>query len=986
MPVSAGVGTGYRKRGCSLSSKSDQLAFERQVRAHGTELVAGVRAQTQAASMAEKWVRALLGRLNRDPQFRIQALRFIDVLPSLVDDAELVRIFNEYFEPQEFPLPRFGEFALHTGKLLGDRVLAKLIRAAAQTLSHQFLAGQEAAEVFARMAQLERQGRRISLDRVGELTLSEADADRYLQVYLDLIAAAAPRSSVPMQLSVKLSSLYARIAAHSVDRASEIVLRRLLLLTRAAREAGVGITLDMEDYDKRPLVLQVFRLWLAEPSLRDWAGAGIALQAYLRDALDDLRRLRDLASQREAPFQVRLVRGAYWDQECIRALQHGWPIPVWRQQHQTDLTYEACIDQLLEMHPKVDTAIATHNPRSIAYAMARAEQRGLGKADIEFQMLYGMAEPMQAALQVLGYPVRVYLPFGEAIPGMAYLVRRLLENSSSQSLERLADAGEADSDQWFQAPAAADPADQPASVPAVFANEPVRRFVEQRERDDLTAAIERVRSQLGGGYGPLIEGREASGTAHIESICPAEPELLVGRVVVAGRDEAERSIKAATAAFPAWRDRPVGERAALLHEAAQRLCAARDEFAAWEMFEAGKNWTEADADVCEAVDFLRFYADESERLAAAQGVSLPGEVNRYFYQARGVGVVIPPWNFPLAIMTGMLAATLVSGNCAILKPSSDTPVVAARFVRLLLDAGVPPDVVSFLPGPGGEVGEFLVRHPATHLIAFTGSREVGCHLLQRAAQLAPGQRHVKRVIAEMGGKNAIIVDASADPDEAVSAILQSAFGYQGQKCSACSRVIVVGELYAGLVERLVDATSDLVIGLPWEPHCDLGPVINASAQRRIHAFIDSADQWGEQIYRAAVPGGLQGSYVGPAIFKDVDPQSPLAQEEIFGPVLALIPSRDFGQALAIANDTDYALTGGVYSRSPANLQRAAAEFEVGNLYLNRGITGALVARQPFGGFKLSGIGSKAGGPDYLMQFLEPRCVTENTLRRGVAPW
>ena len=969
-----------------MSSGKEPQAFEQRVQVHGAALLQGVRAQVRGASVADKWVHALLGRLNEDAQFRIQALRFIDVLPSLGNDADLVRIFNEYFEAEEFPLPRFGELALQAGRLLGDHALAVLIRAAAGILSRQFLAGQSASEVFARMAQLHKQGRRVSLDRVGEVTLSEVEADRYLRSYLDLIEAAATRSPAPLQLSVKLSSLYARIHAHSVDHATDVVLQRLLELAQAAREAGASITLDMEDFDKRPLILAVFQRWLSHPAFSDWTGAGIALQAYLRSAADDVQLVRDLALRREAPFHVRLVRGAYWDQECVRALQRGWPIPVWRQQHQTDLAYEQSIDQLLGLHPKVETAIATHNPRSIAYAMARAEKLGMDRQDIEFQMLYGMAEPVQAALQAAGYPVRVYLPFGEPIPGMAYLVRRLLENSSSQSLERLSEVPGAGLEASLRAPSAADAEEPPPAVSPGFANEPVRRFVERHERKGFAAAIVRVRAQLGGSYAPLVDGRETDGSGRIDSTCPADPQMPVGSVVAAGPEQAERAINAATRAFPEWRDRPVTDRAALLREAARRLRGARDEFAAWEIFEAGKNWTEADADVCEAIDFLMFYADEAERLAAGQGISLPGEANHYFYQPRGVGVVIPPWNFPLAILTGMLAATLVSGNCAILKPSSDTPVIAARFVRLLLDAGVPPAVVSFLPGPGAEVGEFLVRHPATHLIAFTGSREVGCDLLQRAARVAPGQRHIKRVIAEMGGKNAIIVDASADPDEAVSGILQSAFGFQGQKCSACSRVIVVGEMYPGLVERLVDAVRDLVIDLPWEAHCDLGPVINRTAQQRIDTLIDAAGQWGRRIYRAEVPDGLPGHYVGPAIFKDVDPSSPLAQEEIFGPVLALMPSRDFDHALAIANDTDYALTGGVYSRSPASLRRAAAEFRVGNLYLNRGITGALVARQPFGGFRLSGIGSKAGGPDYLLQFLEPRCVTENTLRRGVAPW
>jgi RHH-type proline utilization regulon transcriptional repressor/proline dehydrogenase/delta 1-pyrroline-5-carboxylate dehydrogenase len=965
-----------------LPTQNAQQRFEQLVQTHGSALLATARSQAQASSAAERWIHGLLDRLNRDPKFRIQTLRFIDVLPSLGDNAELVRLFNEYFDPDEFPLPRFGEFALRTGRLLGDRTLAGVIRRAVGLLAHQFLAGEKAPEVFAKVREFEAVGRSASLARVGEVILSEAEADRYLQAYLDLIGAASEAGREQPHLSVKLSSLYSREGAHKLARGCELVLRRLLVLARAARSAGAQITLDMEDYDRRPLTLSVFEQWLLHPEFRDWGGAGIAIQAYLRDAPADLDHLIDLAKRRGSPFGVRLVRGAYWDQECVLALQRGWSIPVWLQQADTDRTYEACLDRLFESHPAIRTVVATHNPRSLAYAMARIEQNGLDKTDVEFQMLYGMAAPLQAAVHAMGYPLRIYLPFGEAIPGMAYLVRRLLENSSSQSLARLALTEAAD----LLTPPPSHAAEVPPAAPPAFRNEPVRRFVDADERNGFAAAIERVRDSLGGDYASLIDGAQVTGSGVILSQCPAEPEKLVGRVATAGAAEADLALDVAAAAFPDWRERPAAERAEILRGAARQLRDARDEFAAWEIFEAGKNWTEADADVCEAIDFLEYYADEAERLAQDRGISVPGESNRYFYQARGTGVVIPPWNFPLAILTGMLSATLVSGNCAILKPSSDTPVIAARLVELLLKAGVPPGVIGFLPGRGAELGEYLVRHAATHLVAFTGSREVGCALIKHAAVMTPGQRHVKRVIAEMGGKNAIIVDASADPDEAVAGILQSAFGYQGQKCSACSRVIVVGRLYDALVQRLVEATADLSIDLPWLPHCDLGPVINRAAQQRIWAVMEEGMQYGRLVCRGAVPEHLNGHFVAPAIFADVHQASTLAQEEIFGPVLALIPVRDFDEALALANGTAYALTGGVYSRSPANLRKAATEFRVGNLYLNRGITGALIARQPFGGFKLSGIGSKAGGPDYLLQFMEPRCVTENTLRRGIAPW
>jgi RHH-type proline utilization regulon transcriptional repressor/proline dehydrogenase/delta 1-pyrroline-5-carboxylate dehydrogenase len=422
-----------------------------------------------------------------------------------------------------------------------------------------------------------------------------------------------------------------------------------------------------------------------------------------------------------------------------------------------------------------------------------------------------------------------------------------------------------------------------------------------------------------------------------------------------------------------------------LRKLALAVTGERDRLCAWQILEAGKNWREADADVCEAIDFLHYYALQAERLAEDRIVELSGEHNRHGYRSKGIGLVIAPWNFPLAILTGMLAATLVTGNTAVVKPSSQTPVIAARLMELIRGVGLPPGVVNFLPGPGSVVGEYLAASPEVNLIAFTGSREVGSRLLSLGAQIAPAQRQVKRVIAEMGGKNAVIVDADADLDEAVAGILHSAFGYQGQKCSAASRVIAVGGVYDGLVERLVAATQSLTIGDPRQPGNFMGPVIDAAARSRIGQVIEQGRQRSRLLCGATeeVPG--EGHFIAPHIFGEVEPDDPLAQEEIFGPVLALVRAQDFEQALTLANGTAYALTGGVYSRRPSHLQRAREAFEVGNLYLNRGITGALVSRQPFGGYKLSGGGSKAGGPDYLLQFMDPVCVTENTLRRGFAP-
>lgn len=411
------------------------------------------------------------------------------------------------------------------------------------------------------------------------------------------------------------------------------------------------------------------------------------------------------------------------------------------------------------------------------------------------------------------------------------------------------------------------------------------------------------------------------------------------------------------------------------------------ELAAWQILECGKQWREADADIAEAIDFAEYYADGAIALDQQQSVDVPGEQNRFVYQPRGVVAVIAPWNFPLAILTGMTAAAIATGNTVVMKPAEQSSITAAKLMQVFEEAGLPPGVVNYLPGRGETVGAALVDHRDVALIVFTGSRAVGLAINRRAAEIsASGITTVKRVIAEMGGKNAIIVDDDADLDEAVVGVIKSAFGFQGQKCSACSRAIVLDRVYDTFVHRLVEAARSLKVGPTTDPGSSVGPVIDADAVERIHKYIEIGRAEGREVLAVDVKQlASRGNYVGPHIFADIRPDARLAQEEIFGPVLAVIRAADLTEAIRIANGTDYALTGGIFSRSPVNLERACRELQVGNLYLNRSITGALVGRQPFGGYKMSGIGSKAGSHEYLLQFVLPKTITENTLRRGFAP-
>jgi RHH-type proline utilization regulon transcriptional repressor/proline dehydrogenase/delta 1-pyrroline-5-carboxylate dehydrogenase len=521
---------------------------------------------------------------------------------------------------------------------------------------------------------------------------------------------------------------------------------------------------------------------------------------------------------------------------------------------------------------------------------------------------------------------------------------------------------------------------------ATLALEPLADFSRAAARETMDAALGAVRAQLGRTYWPIIAGAAIHTAATVDSINPSHRREVVGRCGRATAEQARQAVAAASSAFPAWRDTEPRQRAEFLFAAAEVMRRRRFELAAWQVFECGKPRREADADVAESIDYCEFYGREVLRLATPRHRAVAGEENSYFYEPRGVAAVIAPWNFPLAILCGMTSAALVTGNTVVMKPAEQSAVIGAKLMEVFQEAGLPPGVVNYLPGVGEEVGPVLVEHPDVALIAFTGSRSVGLYINRRAAEVSAGQTQVKRVIAEMGGKNAVIIDDDADLDEAIAGVRASAFGYAGQKCSACSRVIVPQSLYDAFLNRLVEATASLKVAPAEDPGCHVGPVIDEEAYHRILRTIEAGKSQGRLAHATDV-GALrdEGFYIGPHIFADVDPGAPLAQEEIFGPVLAVIRCRDLDDALAIANGTPYALTGGLYSRSPEHIARIKRDFRVGNLYINRKITGALVDRQPFGGFKMSGIGSKAGGPDYLLQFVLPRTITENTLRRGFAP-
>ena len=969
---------------------------------------------------------------------KVQTLRFVDVLPALNSSGSVVEHMQEYFKGQEVGLAGPLRFGLNMSRLT-PWLVGPTVKKSVGSMARQFITGRTGAEAVSVLKKIRARNIGFTVDILGEAVVSEREAEEYYHRYLELIeslAAEAKNWSHSEQLeggqagaampkvnvSVKISALYSQIHPADPEGAIAHLKERLRPLFRRAKELGVFINLDMENYGLKNLSLSLFESILDEPEFTDYHDAGIVIQAYLRDSAADLERLISWARTRSRRITVRLVKGAYWDYETVMARQRGWPVPVYTKKPQSDANYERLTRRMLEAHENIYSAFGTHNVRSMAHAVACAQKLGLDPHAYEIQMLYGMAEPIKKALVQLGHRIREYCPVGEMLPGMAYLVRRLLENTSNEgflkakfttqvaSKELLRDPAEIAGD--LDAPPEPEfvpelPSDSPDLLPPAladgglnghnghdlseptmskpFANEPPVDFTLDQSRQQMRDALAAERAAFGKDY-PLVIGSETPTSGQwIESVNPAKPSEVIGRVVAATKEQAEAAVQAAIAAAPGWRATSADKRAAILDKMAGLMREERYRLAALEVFEVGKAWVEADGDLAEAIDFCEFYAAEMRQLGRPQTTfPVPGENSMQEYIPRGVGLVIAPWNFPLAILAGMTVAALVTGNTVVMKPAEQSSITAARFMDLAKRAGLPLGVLNLLTGHGEDVGEFLVNHPKIDFIAFTGSKEVGLKIWEAGGRTTKGQSQLKKVVCEMGGKNALIIDEDADLDEAVIGALYSAFGYQGQKCSALSRLIVLEACYDKFLARLVEATSNLKVSNPEEPATNVGPVVDREAYERIKRYVEIGKGEARLAFEGTVPEG-DGYFVAPTIFSEVPPTARVAREEIFGPVLAVLKAKDLDEAIRFANDTEFALTGGLYSRSPANIERVKRELTVGNLYINRTITGAIVARHPFGGFKMSGGGTKAGGRDYLLNFMFPRVVTENVLRRGFAP-
>lgn len=968
----------------------------------------------------EYWQQKAMNWLTGNDELKLRLFRFVEVLPSLKTHEAVARHLAEYLggaegDPFKPPEPLNFAVAYESPDSLFASFVASLAKFGCATGAKQFIAGDTPQQAIRSVKNLRRGGNTFTLDVLGETIIADRIAQHHQQLYIKLIdhlgrdargwrdipmIDRSPWGAIPkVNISIKLSAIVVSFDPINPGGSAEAVLDRLRPVFRAARDHGAFVNVDMEHYAVKNLTLEIFKRVLTEPEFRDWPDCGIVIQCYMPEGDRDMAELVAWARKRDVPITVRLVKGAYWDSETATAVRNGWKSPLYKEKWQSDEAYERVGRVMLENSDIVRPAFASHNVRTIAAMLAHEAAMGLPERTLELQMLTGMGEPLRRALTKMQQRVRVYSPFGDMMTGMAYLIRRLIENTANESFLRQSFGGGAATDELLRKPGPSQSAAR-SSVPRPFIqdpegestmepfqSEPEINFALDGVRNDMLAALEDVRADFGEQYGPIINNETVDVAEWRPSRNPSSPGEVVGRYAHCDARTVHRAVTAARSAADGWAEMPAEERAEYLECAADALHDARYELMAWACFETGKTWREAAGDYLETVDYFRFYAHEWRRLTARnRRRDWPGEVNEYFYAPRGVVAMIGPFCFPTSLIGGMTAAALVAGNTVVMKPAEHSSVCAARLCRILNEACMPPGVLNLVTGPGDDVGDALVKHADVDMIAFTGSSAVGASIVSQARDMETMRGGFKHVLADMGGKNAIIVDDDADIDEAVQATIASAFGYSGQKCTACSRAIVMADVYDAFLDKLREAAGAIKPRQADDPAAGVGPLIDESALAKYDAFIEKAKAAG----RLILPGGRcdsdSGGYFAlPAVVADVPSDAEIARQEIMAPILAVMRADSFEQAVAIANDSPYGLVGGVYSRSPSHIAYAKRRFDVGMLYVNRKITLSRVDRQPFGGHKSSGLGTKTGGPDYLQQFCIPRTISENTMRHGFSP-
>ena len=963
--------------------------LEDAIYAEGCSIFEDIKADKDSLFDKQYWLGKLMDWVMKDPEFKIDLFRFVDVLPMLSSGDQVSKHIKEYLQKGDREVPMLMNTALKAATFsFTQGIAAKAIRKNVSEMAQKFIAGSNVLEAQATIKRLDAEGFCFTVDLLGEKTLSDAEADSYQERYIRLIHDLPSiikrpfNHDDPPNVSVKISALSSRLMEADPGFSIHDLKKRVLPILRAAHEVGVFINFDVENFQSHEICFELFKDLAESAEFKSWPHLGIVIQAYLTKSPKLAADMIELAKRRQAPLTIRLVKGAYWDYETIKAEQLGHTTPVFQQKSHTDLNYEFLSKLLIDHVPIIRPAFGSHNIRSLSHAIAYANSLGVDKKDYEIQMLYGMAEAERRAFANRGHRVRIYMPLGDMLPGMSYLVRRLLENTSQMGFLRLSHHEHHDMESLLTRPSGAESLLKPPTH--AFQNAPLADFTHETYRQNFKEALEKTLSLLPISVPIVIDGKRISSTNTKKTQCPSKLSLQLTNTYLTDKSLAHDAVLACEK-YHKQGSPSLNERYSHLIELANNLEKDRFNLAALICLEVGKTWAEADADVAEAIDFCRYYAQQALVELAPQTMKIAGEINTLSYFGRGPSVIIAPWNFPLAILCGMSVAAYVAGNPIIMKPAEQACATAYALFQHMEKAQFHPGSFHFLPGIGEEIGPTLVNHPHIANICFTGSMNVGHQIIQNANTHVAGQTHMKRVICEMGGKNAIIVDDDADLDEAVMGIINSACIYAGQKCSAASRVIAIGSIKDALVQRLKEAASSLTIGPSFEPSTFMGPVIDdeaflrlKEAQQKLHHDPDI-----KIIHTQSAPQG--GHFIPPLIVQTHNPHHWVMQQELFGPIVAIFHAMDIDEAIKVANNTDYALTGAFFSRSPSNIAYATERLQVGNLYINSKCTGAMVSRQPFGGFKMSGVGFKAGGPSYLLQLVDSKVVTENTMRRGFAP-
>ena len=997
------------------------------------------------------WYKKMLSYTMNNHDLKTRLFHFIDALSSLSDskDKKVLSIFNEYFKDQEL-----GFIGAGLGKL-SPSLFVKNIKKQVQQVAKIFITGANVEEALPVLRKNWNNNLAFSIDILNEATLSEKEAQDCFKQYMELIDTLNQNmktwsknerlqsdvfNSLPsINVSVKATSIFSQIKVEAWEYSKEEIKKRLRPLYCKAVQGFIFINLDMEQYEYKDLLLETFKELLLEKEFKDYPHFGIVIQTYLRDSFEDLQDLVRFSEQRGQPITIRLVKGAYWDSEVLLAKQKNWPIPVYTHKAETDVNFEECAQYLFKSSSIIKIAIGSHNIRSIAYCLAL--HKLYPKAQMEFQILYGMGEGLSQALLAQNYCVRLYSTIGELIPGMSYLVRRLLENSANQSFvlssflktkkpeELLADPRKSLNYRELKKPGLrdlrvnslpdpllADPdiysVEPKTKQKEIFQNHPLLDFSQKENRDNFKAALQKVKKQFPLEVPLILQGKKVTSAQVLKRENPNQTDQIISYSFLASREQAEQAVSYTSAFFEEWKHSSPQKRIDRTKKLAVLLQEKELELAALQVFEVGKTWREAQADVAEAIDFCSYYALSYEKLIQKKKTSeTAGEESFYHYEAIGPTAVISPWNFPLAILTGMSIAPLLCGNTVLIKSAEQSSLTGLKLAELLLESGFPKESFAFLPGRGEEIGDYLVSHPKVSIVSFTGSFEVGAQIIQKTGQIFKDQKDIKKCIVEMGGKNTIVVDSSADLDEAIHGVLDSAFGFQGQKCSACSRVVVVEDVYNNFIERFIPAVQSLIIGNTEKPEVSLGPLVDETSFKRIKNFtmqeesqklfansclLDPRIHGDDGFSRMSFPqepsfprrreSTPPSSWIHPPVIYLVeDENADLMQKEFFAPVLAVFKVKNLDEAIKQVNKTAFGLTAGFYSRQPSHIEKFKTLVEVGNVYINRNCTGALVERHPFGGRKMSGLGSKTGGPEYLKQFLHTKILTENKMRRGFSP-